>query len=63
MKTTDAERLAKVILENSSTRTIVQDKPVSQRSPSKMDEEKLRLARRLFDQKYSITTPRELMKL
>jgi hypothetical protein len=62
MKTTDAERLAKVILENSSTRTIVQDKPISQRSPSKLDEEKLRLARRLFDQKYSITTPRELMK-
>jgi len=61
MKTTEADRLAKVILENSKAREPARS--TSQVSSTRAVEEKLLQARRKFDKKYSISTPRELMKI
>lgn len=63
MKTIEAERLANVILESSKTREVARESPGSKTNSAKANEEKLLQARRKFDKKYSISTPRELMKI
>lgn len=61
--TTEAERLARLIMERSRGQENVRETPVPRPSATKADEEKLLQARRQFDKKYSILTPRELMKI
>jgi hypothetical protein len=63
MKTKDAELLAKVIRESSKAATVGQESAPPSRRALKVDEEKMLRLRRLFDEKYSISTPRELMKI
>lgn len=63
MKTSEAELLAKVIFEKSSVRVAGRKNLLSTNNTIKESEEKLRQAKRLFDAKYSLSTPPELMKL
>jgi len=63
MKTIESERLAKVILESSKNRAAAPQAPTTQASVAKANEQKLLQVRRQFDKKYSISTPRELMKI
>lgn len=62
MKIIEAERLAKVILESSKAQGIARPTPTPS-SDAKANEQKLLQVRRQFDKKYSISTPRELMKI
>jgi hypothetical protein len=63
MKTIESERLAKVILESSKIREAAPQTQAAQSSIAKANEQKLLQVRRQFDKKYSISTPRELMKI
>ncbi|MRW86142.1 hypothetical protein GJ698_18890 [Pseudoduganella sp. FT26W] len=63
MKTSEAERLAKIILESTIARESANQALPSQASLKKTNEERLRQARRQFDKKYSLATPPEFMKI
>ena len=61
MKSNDAELLANLILERSRASKVEQERVPDKRT-LKADEEKFLRLRRLFDEKYSVSTPRELMR-
>lgn len=60
MKIKDADLLAKLISESSRAPAVV---PEGAKRSSKIDEQKMLRLRRMFDEKYSISTPRELMRI
>jgi SpoVK/Ycf46/Vps4 family AAA+-type ATPase len=62
MKTKDAELLARLLSERSETAAAPREVRRSEKIGSKVEEEKLLRLRRLFDEKYSVSTPRELMR-
>lgn len=62
MKTKDADLLARLLSERLAGTSRPKEGRRSETIVSKAEEEKLLRLRRLFDEKYSVSTPRELMR-
>jgi hypothetical protein len=62
MKTKDVELLARLLSERLEATSAPREVRRPEKIGSKAEEEKLLRLRRLFDEKYSVSTPRELMR-
>lgn len=63
MKTSETEILARLLSEHLASTSASREVRSPEKTGSKVEEEKLLRLRRLFDEKYSVSTPRELMRM